>query len=87
MRGLQGVGVQMKEQRLVDHRPKPDPTATGKLPQNGTVMVIATATVTEMEFTHERAAPRHRRWRPHAFLPVEYPLRRAWRPTNWAASP
>jgi phenylacetate-coenzyme A ligase PaaK-like adenylate-forming protein len=31
MRGLQGVGVQMKEQRLVDHRPKPDPTATATL--------------------------------------------------------
>ncbi len=24
MRGLQGVGVQLKEQRLVDHRPKPE---------------------------------------------------------------
>ena len=35
MRGLQGVGVQLKEQRLVDHRPKADATATGKLPQNG----------------------------------------------------
>lgn len=35
MRNLQGVGVQMKEQRLVDHRPKADPTATGKLPPNG----------------------------------------------------
>jgi phenylacetate-coenzyme A ligase PaaK-like adenylate-forming protein len=27
MRGLQGVGVQMKEQRLVDHRPKPEAAA------------------------------------------------------------
>jgi phenylacetate-CoA ligase len=35
MRGLQGVGVQMKEQRLVDHRPKPDPTATASLNQMG----------------------------------------------------
>lgn len=35
MRGLQGVGVQMKEQRLVDHRPKPDPTATTNLNCNG----------------------------------------------------
>jgi phenylacetate-CoA ligase len=32
MRGLQGVGVQMKEQRLVDHRPKPDATGTASLP-------------------------------------------------------
>jgi phenylacetate-coenzyme A ligase PaaK-like adenylate-forming protein len=31
MRGLQGVGVEMKEQRLVDHRPKPDATATASL--------------------------------------------------------
>ena len=30
MRRLQGVGVQMKEQRLVDHRPKADPTATAQ---------------------------------------------------------
>jgi hypothetical protein len=35
MRGLQGVGVQMKEQRLVDHRPKPDPTATASLNRFG----------------------------------------------------
>jgi len=35
MRGLQGVGVQMKEQRLVDHRPKPDPTATAGLTRFG----------------------------------------------------
>jgi len=35
MRGLQGVGVQMKEQRLVDHRPKPDATATGSLNRVG----------------------------------------------------
>jgi phenylacetate-coenzyme A ligase PaaK-like adenylate-forming protein len=35
IRGLQGVGVQMKEQRLVDHRPKPDPTATASLTRNG----------------------------------------------------
>jgi phenylacetate-coenzyme A ligase PaaK-like adenylate-forming protein len=35
MRGLQGVGVQMKEQRLVDHRPKPDPTATASLNRMG----------------------------------------------------
>jgi len=35
MRGLQGVGVQMKEQRLVDHRPKPDPTATTSLNRMG----------------------------------------------------
>ena len=35
MRGLQGVGVQMKEQRLVDHRPKPDATATASLHRNG----------------------------------------------------
>jgi phenylacetate-coenzyme A ligase PaaK-like adenylate-forming protein len=31
MRELQGVGVQIKEQRLVDHRPKPDAVATGSL--------------------------------------------------------
>ncbi|MCE0521769.1 MAG: AMP-binding protein [Methylacidiphilales bacterium] len=35
MRGLQGVGVQLKEQRLVDHRPKPDPNATGSLNRMG----------------------------------------------------
>jgi phenylacetate-CoA ligase len=35
MRSLQGVGVQMKEQRLVDHRPKPDPTATASLNRMG----------------------------------------------------
>jgi phenylacetate-CoA ligase len=35
MRGLQGVGVQIKEQRLVDHRPKPDPTATASLNRMG----------------------------------------------------
>jgi phenylacetate-CoA ligase len=28
IRNLQGVGVQMKEQRLVDHRPKPGPATT-----------------------------------------------------------
>src|SRR5476649_2272419 len=33
MRGLQGVGVQMKEQRLVDHRPKPE--AAAAVAQNG----------------------------------------------------
>lgn len=33
MRALQGVGVQMKEQRLVDHRPKPD--AAASVAQNG----------------------------------------------------
>jgi phenylacetate-coenzyme A ligase PaaK-like adenylate-forming protein len=35
MRGLQGVGVQLKEQRLVDHRPKPDPNATTNLNRIG----------------------------------------------------
>ena len=35
MRGLQGVGVEIKEQRLVDHRPKPDATATASLKRNG----------------------------------------------------
>ena len=35
MRELQGVGVQLKEQRLVDHRPKPDPAATARLNRNG----------------------------------------------------
>lgn len=35
MRGLQGVGVQMKEQRLVDHRPKPDASATTSLNRSG----------------------------------------------------
>ena len=35
MRGLQGVGVQMKEQRLVDHRPKPNTTETASLTRNG----------------------------------------------------
>jgi phenylacetate-coenzyme A ligase PaaK-like adenylate-forming protein len=35
MRNLQGVGVQMKEQRLVDHRPKPDATATASLNRMG----------------------------------------------------
>jgi phenylacetate-coenzyme A ligase PaaK-like adenylate-forming protein len=35
MRELQGVGQQLKEQRLVDHRPKPDPTATASLNRNG----------------------------------------------------
>ena len=35
MRELQGVGQQIKEQRLVDHRPKPDATATASLNRNG----------------------------------------------------
>ena len=35
MRDLQGVGVQLKEQRLVDHRPPADSNATEKIPQNG----------------------------------------------------
>jgi len=35
MRRLQGVGAQIKEQRLVDHRPKVDPTATASLSRNG----------------------------------------------------
>jgi phenylacetate-CoA ligase len=32
MRGLQGVGVQMKEQRLVDHRPKPEAATRRSIP-------------------------------------------------------
>jgi len=35
MRELQGVGQQLKEQRLVDHRPKPEATATASLTRNG----------------------------------------------------
>jgi phenylacetate-coenzyme A ligase PaaK-like adenylate-forming protein len=35
MRELQGVGQQIKEQRLVDHRPKPDAAATASLNRNG----------------------------------------------------
>ena len=35
IRGLQGVGELMKEQRLVDHRPVPDATATASLTRNG----------------------------------------------------
>jgi phenylacetate-coenzyme A ligase PaaK-like adenylate-forming protein len=35
MRGLQGVGVQLKEQRLVDHRPKPEAGAAASPHGNG----------------------------------------------------
>ena len=35
MRGLQGVGVQLKEQRLVDHRPKPEAGAAVSPHGNG----------------------------------------------------
>ena len=35
MRGLQGVGVQMKEQRLVDHRPRPEAGAAVSPSGNG----------------------------------------------------